>query len=75
MFAIVQFVASNYVSVELTDVIASLIALAAAVLMLRVWRPSDTAGARERMLAEQRDEGREKGTATEPAGPAPVGLR
>jgi lactate permease len=69
VFAIVQFVASNYLSVELTDVIASLTALAAAVLMLRVWHPSDTAGARERMLAEQREVD-EKDTAAAPSVPA-----
>jgi len=53
VFAVMQFIAANYLSVELTDVIASLVALAAAVLMLRVWRPAETAAARERMLAER----------------------
>ena len=39
VFAVAQFVSANYVSVELTDIIASLAALAAVVLFLRVWTP------------------------------------
>ncbi|MFG3259732.1 L-lactate permease [Streptomyces sp. NPDC048172] len=38
-FAVAQFVSATYISVELTDIIASLVALAAVVLFLRVWRP------------------------------------
>ena len=44
-FALAQFVASNYISVELTDIIASLFSLAALVLFLRVWQPKGGAGA------------------------------
>ncbi len=51
-FALAQFVSANWLSVELTDVIASLAGLAAAVLMLRAWRPANTAEARERLLTE-----------------------
>src|SRR3954449_4860277 len=40
-FAIGQFVCSNYVSVELTDIVASLISVAAMVAFLRVWQPGD----------------------------------
>ena len=40
-FAIGQFVCSNYLSVELTDIVASLLSLGAMVAMLRVWQPSD----------------------------------
>ncbi|MGO2774985.1 MAG: L-lactate permease, partial [Brachybacterium tyrofermentans] len=36
-FAISQFVSSNFISVELTDIIASLAGLAAAVIMLQFW--------------------------------------
>ncbi|TGD90698.1 L-lactate permease [Mycolicibacterium sp. CH28] len=54
-FALAQFVSANWLSVELTDVIASLVGLAAAVLMLRVWRPANTAAARERLLTEGSD--------------------
>ncbi|MFB9233986.1 L-lactate permease [Plantactinospora siamensis] len=38
-FALAQFVASNYVSVPLTDIIASLVSAAAVVLLVRVWHP------------------------------------
>src|SRR3954449_3856400 len=40
-FALSQFVASNYVSVPLTDIIASLVSAAAVVLLLRVWSPAE----------------------------------
>src|SRR5215207_3058375 len=40
-FAIGQFVCSNYLSVELTDIVASLLSVAAMVGFLRVWQPSD----------------------------------
>ncbi|WP_203832841.1 L-lactate permease, partial [Actinoplanes lobatus] len=41
-FGVGQFVASNYVSVPLTDIIAALVSAAAVVLLLRVWRPSES---------------------------------
>ncbi|MDQ2727824.1 MAG: L-lactate permease, partial [Actinomycetota bacterium] len=41
VFAVTQFVVSNYVSVELTDIVASLLSAAGTVLFLRVWRPSE----------------------------------
>jgi lactate permease len=40
-FAIGQFVCSNYISVELTDIVASLASAGALVAFLRVWRPSE----------------------------------
>jgi lactate permease len=40
-FALGQFACANYISVELTDIVASLVATAAIVLMLRVWQPSE----------------------------------
>jgi lactate permease len=39
-FAIAQFVCSNYVSTQLTDIVASLVSAASVVLLLRVWRPA-----------------------------------
>jgi lactate permease len=39
-----QFVASNYVSVPLTDIIASLLSAAAVVVLVRVWHPAEVAG-------------------------------
>ncbi len=41
-FAIVQFVAANYISVPLTDILASLLSAGAVVLLLRVWQPAGT---------------------------------
>jgi lactate permease len=41
-FAVMQFVTSNYISVPLTDIIASLSSALAIVLLLQVWRPRET---------------------------------
>jgi lactate permease len=41
VFALCQFLCSNYISVELTDIVASLGATGAIVLLLRVWQPSE----------------------------------
>ena len=38
-FAVVQFLSSNYLSVELTDIVAALAGLAAAVVFLKFWTP------------------------------------
>ncbi len=40
-FAVAQFVASNYISVPLTDIIASLVAAGSVVLLVRVWSPAE----------------------------------
>ena len=40
-FAVGQFVCSNYVSVELTDIVASLASAGAMIAMLRVWQPAE----------------------------------
>src|SRR5439155_19900308 len=39
VFAIVQFLVSNFVGPELTDVLAALVSMAAVALLLRVWKP------------------------------------
>ena len=39
-FAVAQFVTSNYLSTQLTDIVASLVGAAAVVLLLRVWHPA-----------------------------------
>jgi lactate permease len=44
MFAVLQFATSNYISVELTDIVASLGSAAAVVALLRVWQPSEVPG-------------------------------
>jgi lactate permease len=40
-FAVTQFAVSNYVSIQLTDIVASLLSAAATVAFLRVWRPAE----------------------------------
>ena len=52
VFAVAQFLCSNYVSVELTDIVASLLATGAIVLLLQVWEPS------EPLLGEEAADGR-----------------
>lgn len=42
-FGLAQFVSSSFISVELTDIIASLVSLLAAVAFLRVWTPAGSA--------------------------------
>lgn len=42
VFAIVQFLTSNFFTVELTDVLAGIVATAAVLLLLRVWKPAQT---------------------------------
>jgi lactate permease len=41
VFAFGQFLCSNYISVELTDIVASLLSAGAIVLLLRVWQPTE----------------------------------
>ena len=55
-FAIAQFVSSNYISVELTDIIASLVGLVAVVVMLRFWQPKGGEEARERLHRDREAE-------------------
>ena len=45
VFAVAQFVTANYVSVQLTDIVASLLAAGSLVLLVRVWQPSETLSA------------------------------
>ena len=40
-FAIGQYACSNFISVELTDIVASLLSIAAMVAFLRVWQPAE----------------------------------
>lgn len=48
-FALAQFLCSNYFSYELTDIVAALAGLGAAVLFFRVWTPKGSLAARERL--------------------------
>jgi lactate permease len=43
-FAVVQFVVSNFVGPELTDVLAALVSMGAVALLLRFWRPREIWG-------------------------------
>ncbi|MEV4656746.1 L-lactate permease [Micromonospora sp. NPDC049301] len=60
-FGLAQFVAANYISVPLTDIVAALVSAAAVVLLVRVWRPVTPA-----------DLGREPEAATVPAAREPA---
>lgn len=69
-FSIAQWLSATYVSVELTDIIAALAGLAAAVVLLRFWQPKGGEEARERLLAERASEPHESvtGESDEPGG-------
>ena len=41
-FALSQFITSNFIAVEITDVVASVVTVIAVLLMLRVWKPKHT---------------------------------
>ncbi len=70
-FAAAQFLASNYLSVELTDIVAALAGLIAAVVTLKVWTPRGGEEAAERLhsehLAEVADHDHGDGGAVTPA--------
>ena len=55
-FAIFQWVSATWISVELTDIIASLAGLAAAVLFLKVWQPTGREQALETLNTERERE-------------------
>ncbi|MDP9888255.1 L-lactate permease [Pseudarthrobacter enclensis] len=48
-FAAAQFLCSNFFSYELTDIMASLVGLGAAVVFFRLWKPRGTGAARDRL--------------------------
>jgi lactate permease len=41
VFGVAQFVTSNFITVEITDVVASLVTIAVVLVMLRFWKPSN----------------------------------
>ena len=55
-FAIFQWIAATWISIELTDIIASLAGLAAAVLFLKVWQPTGREEALETLHTERERE-------------------
>ncbi len=52
-FGIAQWLCSTYFSYELTDIVASLVGLAAAVILLRFWTPKGADEARQRVLTAE----------------------
>jgi lactate permease len=53
VFAIAQFATANYLSVQLTDIVASLLSAGSVVLLVRVWQPAEVLTA-ERVEQEER---------------------
>src|SRR5205085_1475460 len=51
IFAVCQFAVSNYVSTQLTDIIASLVSAGAVVVLMRVWSPHVPGAPATRMRA------------------------
>ncbi len=62
-FGFAQFVAANYISVPLADILAALVAAAAVVLLLRVWTPSHTLTADQAVAEEEELEAAKAGSA------------
>ncbi|KHS50546.1 L-lactate permease [Brevibacterium linens] len=56
-FGLAQYVSATFLSVELTDIISSLVGLAAVVIMLRFWKPKGGQDALDRMAYEREHEG------------------
>lgn len=52
-FAITQWVSATWISVEMTDIIASLVSLAVAVAFLRIWQPTGGDEATESLQVER----------------------
>jgi lactate permease len=52
-FAVLQFAVSNYISMQLTDIVASLGSAGVLVLFLRVWQPSEPVTASQRRRTVQ----------------------
>ena len=52
-FAVTQWISATWISVEMTDIIASLVSLAVAVAFLRVWQPTGGDDATEALQVER----------------------
>ena len=74
-FAIGQFLSSNYISVELTDIIASLMALVALVAFLRFWQPSGGEDARTDLAVQVDEEELSPSKSSLPDGGVPSAAR
>jgi len=71
-FAVAQFVASNYLSVPLTDIVAALAAAGSVVLVLRVWTPVNPYTLEHARAAAAEEEGPVGGGGTTMTKTAPV---
>jgi lactate permease len=65
-FGVAQFVAANYVSVPLADILAAMVAAAAVVALLRVWKPGTVLTADDMAAEEAASSGTTSGTGTGP---------
>jgi lactate permease len=74
-FGIAQFAASNYLSVPLTDIIASLVSAAAVVVLVRVWHPVESPALGVGQLATAGAPAAMAGGIGTGDEPAPVGAR
>ena len=72
VFAVAQFVTSNYISVQLTDIVAALLSAGSLVLLVRVWQPSEVLTAEGAAAASEVEarEGSRGGARTSTAGVA-----
>lgn len=70
VFAVAQWACATYLSVELTDIVASLAGLAAGVLLLRFWKPAGTAEALSRLTSERDRDAAQNPDAATPSQPA-----
>ena len=68
-FAAAQFVTANFIAVEITDVVASVVTVAAVLVMLRFWKPSETLV----FDAEDREAGAASASAAASTGPTRTG--
>ncbi len=70
VFAIAQWATATFLSVELTDIVASLAGLAAGVILLRFWTPRGTDEALARLATERREDELSTGADTDPTSDA-----
>ncbi|MBB6627325.1 L-lactate permease [Nocardioides sp. KIGAM211] len=69
VFAVAQFVTANYISVQLTDIVAALLAAGSLVLLVRVWQPAEVLTA-DRAEQESGDRATTRRTPSSAAGGA-----
>jgi len=74
-FGLAQYVAANFISVPLADIVASLVAAAAVVALLRVWQPREvmTVDADAKAAADEAGGGTGGTRGTAPTGPVAAG--